>query len=96
MILNNLKNEFEHLAIRIEKIQARMVDLMTPFRKNYRLPAMNGSYSIKAVLSALVPELSYESLTIGNGGEASAAFYNLKNVEDEKERLALERFNRQL
>lgn len=86
MILNNLKNEFEHLAKKIEKIQERMVDLMTPFRKNYRLPAMNGSYSIKAVLPALVPALSYDGLTIGNGGVASAAFYNLKNVEDEIER----------
>jgi len=38
---------------------------------------MQGSYSIKYVLPALVPELSYGDLTIGNGGDASAAFYNL-------------------
>ncbi len=66
-----------------------MIDLMTPFRKNYRLPGMNGSYSIKSVLPALVPELNYDSLAIGNGGDASAAFYNLKNVDDETEKQIL-------
>lgn len=85
-ILNHLKEEFDHLATRIEKIQARMVDLMAPFRKNYRLPAMQGSYSIKAVLPALVPELNYNNLIIGNGGDASAAFYNLKHIESQEEK----------
>ncbi len=85
-ILNHLKEEFEHLAKPIEKIQERMVDLMAPFRKNYRLHAMKGSYSIKYVLPALVPELNYDSLVIGNGGDASAAFYNLKMVEEVTER----------
>ena len=85
-ILNHLKEEFPHLAEKIEKIQERIVDLMAPFRKDYRLPAMGWSYSIKYVLPSLVPELSYDTLAIGNGGDASAAFYNLKNVEHEKER----------
>jgi hypothetical protein len=82
-ILNHLKEEFKHLAPGIEKIQARLVDLMKPFRRDYRLPAMKGSYSIKYVLPALVPELSYDTLMIGNGSDASAAFYNLKNEPDE-------------
>lgn len=88
-ILNHLKEEFDHLTTRIEKIQSRMVDLMAPFRKNYRLPAMQGSYSIKAVLPALVPELSYDNLVIGNGGDASAAFHNLKHLENEVEKQAI-------
>ena len=88
MILNNLKDEFPQLAAHIEKIQKRIVDLMSPFRKNYRLPEMQWSYSIKYVLPALVPELSYDSLVIGNGGDASAAFYNLKQVENETEKQA--------
>jgi hypothetical protein len=85
-ILNNLKKEFIHLSTDIQKIQNRMVDLMTPFRKNYRLPAMQGSYSIKYVLPALVPELSYSGLTIGNGTDASSAFYNLKNIQSKSEK----------
>jgi hypothetical protein len=85
-ILNHLKEEFKHLAPGIEGIQERMVDLMTPFRKNYRLPAMKGSYSIKFVLPALVPELSYNTLMIGNGSDASAAFYNLKHSTQQEEK----------
>lgn len=44
---------------------------------------MEGSYSIKYVLPTLVPELSYDELTIGNGGDASATFYNLGKTADD-------------
>lgn len=83
MILNNLKDEFPQWATRINKIQKRIVDLMSPFRKNYRLPEMQWSYSIKYVLPALVPELRYDDLTITNGTDASAVFYNLQHETDE-------------
>lgn len=53
----------------------RMKDLMQPFQqKLYYTPAMRGRYSIKTVLPALVPELSYDELPIGDGGMASAVF----------------------
>lgn len=56
----------------------RIKDLMTPFREmRYYLPEMNGSYSIKSVLPALVPELNYSGLEISNGGEASNQFLGL-------------------
>lgn len=43
----------------------------------------NRRQAIKEVLPALVPELTYTSLEIGNGGDASAAFYNLQYEKDE-------------
>ncbi len=43
---------------------------------------MKGSYSIKAVLPALVPELSYDELEIKEGGLASIAFESLWNETD--------------
>ncbi len=53
----------------------RIVDLMIPFQQRwYYTPAMKGSYSIKYVLPALVPELSYSDLDIQEGGTASAIF----------------------
>lgn len=58
------------------------MDLMAPFRKHYWLPEMMGSYSIKQVLSALVPEQSYDALEIGNGADASVAFFNLQDEPD--------------
>ena len=38
---------------------------------------MHGSYSIKYVLPALIPELSYKDLEINEGGLASVAFESL-------------------
>lgn len=82
--LNELKSFFPQLEPVISDIQKRIIDLMIPFRnKAYYLPAMKGSYSIKEVLPALVPELTYSSLEIGNGGDASTAFYNLQYENDE-------------
>ncbi len=81
--LRELKEQFEEYQEAITSLQERIVDLMTPFRKkHYYLPAMEGSYSIKQVLPALFPDMSYDELEIGNGGDASAAFYNLDKVED--------------
>ncbi|WP_409410380.1 DUF2779 domain-containing protein, partial [Aliarcobacter cryaerophilus] len=63
-------------------------DLMIPFQnKDYYHPNMKGSYSIKYVLPALVPEFenAYKELDlIHNGGEAMEAFANLSNITDEE------------
>jgi hypothetical protein len=81
--LNELKLDFPELTSSINLIQERLVDLMTPFRnKHLYMPEMQGSYSIKNVLPALVPELSYTNLSINNGSDASLIFYNLSNETD--------------
>ncbi|MGE5520043.1 MAG: DUF2779 domain-containing protein [Candidatus Dadabacteria bacterium] len=83
--LRELKEDYPAFASRISNLESRIIDLMVPFRcKHLYLPAMNGSYSIKAVLPALVPEMSYEDLDINNGGDAGPAFYNLRNETDEQ------------
>ncbi|MEJ2494358.1 MAG: hypothetical protein P8Y79_08530 [Ignavibacteriaceae bacterium] len=43
---------------------------------------MKGSYSIKAVLPALLPELSYDKLVINEGGLASIAYESLQSETD--------------
>ena len=80
--LRELAKEHPQYQKAIESIINRVVDLMVVFRKHYRLPEMQGSYSIKYVLPALLPELSYDELAIGNGGDASAAFFNLRQETD--------------
>ena len=65
-------------ADEIQKLIDRLKDLMLPFQKGwYYTPAMKGSYSIKKVLPALVPEMSYNELTINDGGTASNTFAQL-------------------
>lgn len=62
-------------TVELNAMLGRIVDLMLPFQKRwYYTPEMRGSYSIKKVLPALVPELSYDDLEVKEGGEASALF----------------------
>ena len=62
----------------LQKIIDRMKDLMIPFKEKwYYLPEMQGSYSIKKVLPALVPDLTYKDLSINKGDVASLEFLNL-------------------
>jgi hypothetical protein len=66
----------------IENIIGRLKDLMNPFQKKwYYTPEMKGSYSIKYVLPALVPKLSYDDLEIKEGGTASTIFTQMVQGE---------------
>jgi len=54
----------------------RLVDLMKPYQQQaYVHPDFKGRYSIKVVLPALVPDMTYKDLAIGNGADAQAAYY---------------------
>jgi hypothetical protein len=73
--LNDLISLFPIYTYEISNIIGRLKDLMIPFQKKwYYTPEMKGSYSIKYVLPALVPELSYQDLEIKEGGTASSIF----------------------
>jgi hypothetical protein len=72
-----LAARFADLAPRFAAVEERLFDLKAALEKHYEHPAFRGSYSIKTVLPALVPELSYDELEIRNGEEAVAAFFRL-------------------
>jgi hypothetical protein len=73
--LTNLAEVYPEHEEAIMQIVDRLKDLMLPFQKKwYYTPAMRGSYSIKEVLPAMVPELSYGDLNIQEGGTASSTF----------------------
>ena len=62
-------------AAALNALAARMVDLLPITRKHYYHPAMKGSWSIKAVLPTIAPELSYEHLDeVADGGAAQRAY----------------------
>lgn len=64
----------EGLQSRIDRLR----DLMVPFQKKWcYAPSMDGRYSVKKVLPALVPDMSYETLLRGgvqNGEDACNTF----------------------
>ena len=81
--LEEIGRDFPKYSDDIQKIILRMKDLMIPFQKRlYYTPEMRGSYSIKKVLPALVPELSYKGLEIAGGGQASSSFESLYSETD--------------
>ncbi len=89
-VMRNLAESFPKYAEALENFIANTRDLMIPFKdKSYYHHAMNGSYSIKAVLPAIVPEMerAYSNLwLIHNGDEAMSAFPRLKLMsENERE-----------
>ena len=78
--LNDLIGVFSEYSTELRGIVNRLKDLMTPFQQKwYYTPEMKGSYSIKDVLPALVPGLSYNDLEINEGGNASNVFISMIN-----------------
>ncbi|CUH46404.1 hypothetical protein RUA4292_00570 [Ruegeria atlantica] len=66
----------------LEGLNARVVDLMKPFADEViNDPAFNGSASIKAVLPAFLPELSYDDLDIKEGASASRLWKDVTLTE---------------
>jgi hypothetical protein len=82
-VLNNLAKWFPEYFDQIKNIILNIRDLMIPFRRKdiYRWE-MEGSYSIKYVLPALVPELSYDDMEISDGGIASNSWLSMRDLED--------------
>ncbi len=82
-VLKDLATAFPDLADDINKRIDNIRDLMVPFRKRdvYRWQ-MRGSYSIKEVLPAMVPELSYKELEVSDGMMAMRVFHEMCNIND--------------
>ena len=88
-VIKRLADLFPELSPNLLAINENMQDLMTPFQKKwYVTPNMQGSYSIKYVLPALVPEFekAYKELEgVQNGSQAMNAFANLSKLDEVSE-----------
>jgi len=81
-------------AGRIKNIQGRLWDLLPAVRKHVYHPKFAGSYSLKYVLPALVPEMTYAGMAVADGQQAGVAWESLvrgglDGAEREKTRKAL-------
>ena len=79
--LHELANRLPSYRDRIERIQRRLWDLLPFVRRHVYHPKFNGSFSIKAVLPALVPELSYEGMEVAHGEQAGLAWEEMVRGE---------------
>jgi hypothetical protein len=72
--LSAMAERFPDLAPRIAAVIGRLFDLERFFKSGYVHHGYAGSSSIKKVLPVLVPALTYETMAVGNGSDASALF----------------------
>jgi hypothetical protein len=85
--LSDLASWLPEFSGRINKIQSRLWDLLPFVRDHVYNPAFAGSYSLKSVLPALVPEMSYESMEVADGQAAGLAWESVVRGDcDEGER----------
>ena len=84
-VLKRLADTFPDLAAHLLAIKSNFIDLMAPFRsKHLQTPEMEGRYSIKKVLPALIPELGYSDLEVQDGGMAYDTFIALPHLSPEE------------
>ena len=70
-VLHDLADAVPEHAVALAVIEARLVDALPLVREHVYHPAFGGSFSLKAVLPALVSGVGYDGLEIADGGVAS-------------------------
>jgi predicted RecB family nuclease len=83
--LSELVSWLQEFAEPIKQIQSRVLDLLPVIRNHVYHPAFAGSYSLKAVLPALLPEMTYEGMEIANGTDAGVAWEAFTKTTDQGE-----------
>ena len=89
-VIKRLAGEFPQYGEHLSALSDRLLDFLAIVRTHYYHPNFHGSYSIKAVLPALVPDTTYSDLEIRDGSHASAAFAQMiapATEEPERERI---------
>ena len=73
--IRDLGERFPRHADALAAITARIVDVLPVARRHFYHPSQHGSWSIKAVLPAIMPDLRYDALAgVKDGAMAASAF----------------------
>jgi hypothetical protein len=76
-VLEQLAELFPQYRSDLWAVIKRLWDLLAVVQEHYYHPAIGGSYSIKSVLPAVVPDLSYDDLEIGDGAVAAREYVRM-------------------
>lgn len=91
VVINGLIERFPDLADQLQALIDRLVDLAPPVKVAYYHPDMMGSWSLKAVLPTIAPDLDYTALEgVHEGTEASEAYLEAirpDTAQDRKEEI---------
>jgi hypothetical protein len=90
--MKELGERFGRFRAELEALSARVVDLLPIARDHYYHPSQEGSWSIKKLLPAVVPELRYDALQgVQDGGAAMDAYLEAIAVTDPERKAVLQR-----
>jgi predicted RecB family nuclease len=76
-MIRELQQAVPDLAEPLSELESKLVDLLPIVRNNIYHPDFKGSFSLKAILNPLVPELTYDDLVIVDGRVASVEIARL-------------------
>lgn len=88
-VLQDLAQALPAAAPMLRGIVERLWDQLDIFRHHYTMAEFRGSNSIKHVLPALIPELTYQDLAIQKGDDAQAIWAEMVQCTDEERRAQL-------
>lgn len=89
--IRELADRFPELKLPLLAINKRVVDLLPIARQHYYHPNQHGSWSIKKVLPAVAPDLSYGDLEgVQDGGMAMTAFLEAISTTDQNRKSQIE------
>jgi hypothetical protein len=89
-IIKELADHLPRYHQQLTAITDRFKDLYAIIKRDFYQPKFYGSFSLKSVLPALVPDMSYESLAIQEGSQASLEYLKMidpATLADEIERV---------
>jgi hypothetical protein len=88
-VINNLIERCPDIEAPLQAIVDRLVDLHPPVQQFYYHPAMAGSWSLKAVLPTIAPDMQYSELEgIQEGTAASEGYLEAIHPDTDPERKA--------
>ena len=76
-VMTGLAQSFPQYDDRLLELCGRVIDLLQVIRSNYYHPGFRGSFSLKSVVPAMIPDLAYDDLHILEGLTAAAAYAGL-------------------
>ena len=94
--IRELQRAVPDLAAELAALEAKLIDLFPVVRNCVYHPDFKGSFSLKAILTPLVPELTYSDLVIVDGRVASVEIARLLFVADKIPRRERDRVRQDL
>jgi len=95
-IIKGLAEELSEYREKLHALLIRIKDLHKIIRGHYYNPAFHGSFSLKSVLPAILPEMSYENLEIQEGQLAGLEYLHMIDLStstNEKEKIRKDLLN---